>query len=195
MSLAAELGVKESDPVRAFQVINRDERARNETQIREIVSRTSPKPLFEGAFLQMRNSAVTSRFAEHRTYLVDGAPISEAIHYGYDLASTAGAPIEASNSGVVLFADTLGIYGGCVIVDHGLGIATLYAHLSSIDVAVDQNVAKGETLGRSGATGLAGGDHLHFAVLVGGTYVDPVEWWDAKWVREHVEARLAPPPE
>ncbi len=192
-SLAGELGIDSSDLVLAFQQINRDERARNEARIREIVSTTSPTPYFEGGFLQMRNSAVTSRFAEHRSYLLDGVQISDAIHYGYDLASTAGAPIEASNTGVVLFADTLGIYGGCVIVDHGLGIATLYAHLASIDVNVDQRVERGQTLGRSGATGLAGGDHLHFAVLVGGTYVDPVEWWDAKWVRERIEARLRPP--
>ena len=193
-SLAAELGVDASDLVGAFQVINRDERARNEARIREIVSTTSAKPLFEGAFSQMRNSAVTSRFAEHRTYLVDGVPVSEAIHYGYDLASTAGAPIEASNAGVVLFAGPLGIYGNCVILDHGLGVASLYAHLSSIDVSLDQHVQREERLGRSGATGLAGGDHLHFAMLVNGSYVDPVEWWDDKWVREHVaNALLASP--
>lgn len=55
-------------------------------------------------------------------------------------------------------------------------------------------MGKGESLGLSGATGLAGGDHLHFAILVGPTYVDPVEWWDPKWVREHISVELAGDP-
>ena len=178
------------DPIAAFQVINREVRAANEEEIRRIVARTRPERRFRGAFLQMRNSAVTSRFAEHRSYFVDGRKISEAIHYGYDLASTGGAPVEAANAGRVLFADALGIYGNCVILDHGLGLTSLYAHLSRIDVGVDDEVSKGQEIGTSGSTGLAGGDHLHFAILVSGTYVDPQEWWDARWVREHVEERL-----
>jgi murein DD-endopeptidase MepM/ murein hydrolase activator NlpD len=135
---------------------------------------------------------VTSRFAEHRSYFVDGEKNSEAIHFGYDLASTAAASITAANSGRIVYADDLGIYGNCVVIDHGFGLATLYGHLSRIDVGEGDEVAKGDALGLSGATGLAGGDHLHFAILVGGTYVDPLEWWDPAWVRTHIEARLAP---
>jgi murein DD-endopeptidase MepM/ murein hydrolase activator NlpD len=158
------------------------------------VRQSSAERLFEGAFLQMRNSKVTSRFAEHRSYSLKGEKISEAIHYGYDLAVTQNAPIEAANRGRVLFADELGIYGNCVILDHGLGLTSLYGHLSQIDVEVGQLVEKGARLGRSGHTGLAGGDHLHFAMLVGETYVDPVEWWDAKWVREKIDEMGGPPP-
>jgi murein DD-endopeptidase MepM/ murein hydrolase activator NlpD len=188
--LAELLRIDASDRIRAFQQINQETRARNEDQIRAIVAESGAEPLFDGAFLQMRNSAVTSRFAEHRSYLVEGEKVSEAIHYGYDLASTANAPIEASNRGRVLFAGDLGIYGSCVILDHGLGLTSLYAHLSRIDVQVGDVIERGATLGTSGATGLAGGDHLHFAILVGGTYVDPKEWWDAKWVSERVEPWL-----
>ncbi|MCP5058909.1 MAG: M23 family metallopeptidase [bacterium] len=188
--LADALELDASDPVAAFQHINRDVRATNEAEIRRIVARATPELAFEGRFLQMRGSAVTSRFAEHRSYLVEGKKVSEAIHYGYDLASTAGAGIEAANAGRVLFADALGIYGNCVILDHGLGVTSLYGHLSRIDVGAGDVVTRGQTLGTSGATGLAGGDHLHFAILVGDTYVDPKEWWDAKWVRDHIEARL-----
>ncbi len=90
------------------------------------------------------------------------------------------------------FAGELGIYGDCVILDHGLGVASLYGHLSRLDVAAGDRVEQGQPLGLSGATGLAGGDHLHFAILVGGTYVDPLEWWDPKWVKDNVDARLAP---
>ena len=188
--LAGELGVDASDPVPAFQDINSRVRAENEARIQEIVAGAGTERHFRGAFDQMHNSAVTSRFAEHRSYFVEKERVSEAIHYGYDLASTAAAPITAANAGRVLFADALGIYGNCVILDHGLGLTSLYAHLSTFAVAVGDPVERGQTLGRSGETGLAGGDHLHFAILVSGTYVDPKEWWDPKWVREKIESQL-----
>lgn len=193
-ALAAELDVEAESPLEAFQIINRDVRAANEARIRELTADSAPEPLWRGAFEQMRNSAVTSRFAEHRRYLVDGRQVSEAIHYGYDLASTAGAPIEAANAGRVVFAGPLGIYGNCVLLDHGLGLYSLYGHLASLEVSGGEAVAKGQRLGLSGETGLAGGDHLHFAILVGDTYVDPKEWWDPKWVREKIQSRLAREP-
>ncbi len=189
--LAGRLGIEADDPVAAFQKINSEVRAQNEARVQEIVARSGAQRHWRGGFRQLAGSQVTSRFAEHRRYFVEGEQVSEAIHYGYDLASTAHAPIDAANAGVVLFADRLGIYGNCVILDHGLGLTTLYGHLSRLDVAEGERVEQGQTLGLSGTTGLAGGDPLHFAVLVGGVYVDPTEWWDARWVREHVEARLA----
>jgi murein DD-endopeptidase MepM/ murein hydrolase activator NlpD len=193
--LAGVFGWDAEDRLAAFQRINSEGRAINEARIRELVRASGPERMFEGPFLQMRNSMVTSRFAEHRSYSLKGEKISEAIHYGFDLAVTKGAPVEAANRGRVLFADELGIYGNCVILDHGLGLTSLYGHLAQIDVEPGQLVEKGARLGRSGHTGLAGGDHLHFAILVGETYVDPVEWWDAKWVREKIDEMGGPPPE
>jgi murein DD-endopeptidase MepM/ murein hydrolase activator NlpD len=191
--LARGAQVQTGDLVAAFQEVNTRVRGENERRIREIASRTAPERLWTGPFQQWANSQVTSRFAERRTYLVDGKGVSQATHFGYDLATTAGAPITAANSGRVLHAGELGIYGNCVIVDHGMGLVTLYGHLSSIEVGEGDAVARGAVLGRSGDTGLAGGDHLHFAILVGDAYVDPVEWWDEKWVREKIDAKLAPP--
>jgi len=191
--LARAQNVATLDRVAAFREINTRVRAENERHIREIAAKTAPERLWQGAFEQWANSQVTSRFAERRTYFVDGQGISQATHFGYDLATTAGAPITAANSGRVLYANDLGIYGNCVIVDHGLGVVSLYGHLSSIEVNEGDPVEKGSVLGRSGQTGLAGGDHLHFAILVGDAYVDPVEWWDEKWVREKIDAKLAPP--
>lgn len=188
--LAEAVGVAEGDAIAAFQEINTRIRAENEAKIREVTSETTPTPLWDGAFEQMANSKVTSPFAEQRTYIVDGEKISQSVHYGYDLASLAGAPVTASNAGRVVFADELGIYGLCVILDHGLGLFSLYAHLSSIQVAVGDEVAKGQTVGLSGQTGLAGGDHLHFAMLLAGHYVDPVEWWDGKWQRDRLLPKL-----
>jgi hypothetical protein len=189
--LADAVGVDASDPLKAFQEINTRIRQENEAKIRSIVSESAPEPLFQGAFEQLANSKVTSAFAEHRTDLVDGQKVSESVHYGYDLASIAGSPATASNSGRVLYADALGIYGNCVIIDHGLGLASLYGHLSSIEVKPGDEVSKGQRIGITGQTGLAGGDHLHFAMLVRGVYVDPVEWWDPKWLRDRFDPKLA----
>jgi murein DD-endopeptidase MepM/ murein hydrolase activator NlpD len=98
--------------------------------------------------------------------------------------------VPAANAGVVAFAGPLTIYGNTVIVDHGLGLQTLYAHLSSIDVKAGDKVDKGQPLGRTGATGLAIGDHLHFEVLIAGVSVTPLEWWDPAWIRERVNRPL-----
>jgi len=179
-----------ADLVGRFDEINTELRAANERTVREALVGTEPRPLWDGAFQQLPGSQVTSRFAERRFYHVGGREISRAVHYGFDLASTRKAPVLAANDGTVRFADELGIYGRCVLIDHGMGVASLYGHLSTLDAEVGDRVAKGARLGSSGATGLAGGDHLHFAILVGDTYVDPLEWWDAKWLRSHVDLRL-----
>ena len=112
------------------------------------------------------------------------------VHLGFDLASLQRAPVLASNAGVVVFADFLGIYGNCVIIDHGLGVQSLYAHLSTIGVKDGDAVTKGQELGRTGATGLAGGDHLHFTMLLQGTPVNPVEWWDQHWMQDRVLRKI-----
>jgi murein DD-endopeptidase MepM/ murein hydrolase activator NlpD len=191
--LGRELGLEEKEPLPLFQEINTRVRAADEARIQELVADSTPEKLWSGAFLQLPNSQVTSRFAEHRVYYVGDEPVSEAVHYGYDLASLAHAPVIASNRGRVIHAGELGIYGQAVLLDHGLGLASLYGHLSDIEVEEGDLVEKGDELGRSGDTGLAGGDHLHFAVLLSGVYVDPLEWWDPKWVWEHVEARISEP--
>jgi murein DD-endopeptidase MepM/ murein hydrolase activator NlpD len=147
-------------------------------------------PLWEEPFLQLSNSKVESVFADRRTYYYNGESIDKQTHLGFDLASLARSAVEASNSGNVVFADYLGIYGNCVILDHGLGLFSLYGHLSAIDVEQGQSVSRGEALGQTGQTGLAGGDHLHYSMIVQGIQVSPVEWWDPNWIRLHVVAKL-----
>ncbi|HZF04160.1 MAG TPA: M23 family metallopeptidase [Patescibacteria group bacterium] len=173
-----------------FLVINREQRKQAETTKREVGAKTAETPLWQGPFVQPRNTKVFSNFAETRTYLYEGRAVDTQVHYGYDLASTKQSPVPAANSGVVAFAGPLTIYGNAVVLDHGLGLQTLYAHLSSIEVKVGDRVTKGQELGRTGATGLAIGDHLHFEVLVSGVSVTPLEWWDAKWIRDRVNRPL-----
>ena len=169
-----------------FLVINRDQRRQAEAEKRRIGGKTADRALWEGAFVQPRNTKVFSNFAETRTYVFGGREIDTQVHFGYDLASTQQAPVPAANRGVVAFVGALTIYGNTVIVDHGLGLQTLYAHLSRIDVKEGDKVDKGQELGRSGTTGLAIGDHLHYEVLVHGISVTPLEWWDVKWIRDHI---------
>lgn len=176
--------------VDAFLVINGDLRRQAEQEKRKVAEKTADRRLWNGAFLQPRNTKVFSNFAETRTYLYKGREIDTQVHLGYDLASTRHAAAPAANSGVVAFAGPLTIYGNTVMVDHGLGLMTLYGHLSSIAVKVGDAVERGQELGRTGSTGLAVGDHLHFEVMVHGVSVTPLEWWDAKWIRDRITGPL-----
>jgi murein DD-endopeptidase MepM/ murein hydrolase activator NlpD len=150
-----------------------------------------PERLWSGSFLQMRNAQVMSRFGVRRTYVLDGEVLDEKEHQGFDLASVAMAEIPAANDGIVVHAGPMTIYGNTVVIDHGQGVLTLYGHCSSIGVAVGDRVQRSQTIARTGATGLAGGDHLHLEVVVGGVPVDPLEWFDPSWIRTHVDEPLA----
>jgi murein DD-endopeptidase MepM/ murein hydrolase activator NlpD len=134
----------------------------------------------------MKDAAPMALFGDKRSYMYNGKSVAESTHEGVDLASNARSPIEAANKGIVAFTGALGIYGNTVIIDHGLGLFTLYGHLSSIATAVGKNVAKGEKIGLSGMSGLAGGDHLHFSMIVGGKFVDPKESWDPHWIKDNI---------
>jgi len=180
-----------TDPLELFLKVNRELRAQNAQTLFELGRRTADQPLWEGVFLRQPNAAVPGFFAQARTYYYKGEAIDRQTHLGVDLASTAQAPVPAANAGKVVYADELGIYGNCVIVDHGLGLQTLYAHLSQIAVKEDDAIGKGEIVGRTGATGMAGGDHLHFSVLVAGRQVNPLEWWDPNWLKNNVTGKLA----
>jgi len=177
-------------PLEVFTHINDKMRKANNEMIRSQCMNTSGDRLWKGAFLRMKNAKTMAGFGDKRTYVYHGAPIGKSVHLGIDLASVRHAPIQAANTGVVIFAEELGIYGNLVIIDHGQGISSLYSHLSMIDVKPDQQVSKGETIGRSGTTGFAGGDHLHLSVLVGGAFVNPIEWWDAHWIRDNISRKL-----
>lgn len=179
------------DLVTAFLRINGELRRLNAKRIAELTATTSAARLWQGPFVQLGNSQVEASFADHRTYGYDGKEVDQQVHLGFDLAVTASVTVAAANAGKVLHASWLGIYGNCVIIDHGMGVASLYGHLSSVEVKVGDTAAKGQPLGRSGMTGLAGGDHLHFTMLVNGRPVNPVEWWDPHWIQDRIERKLS----
>ncbi len=187
------LGGEHDDLLAAYLEINRDMRKKNGDTIAEICAESSEERLWRGKFIQLPNSQVGSRFGEQRTYTYDGREVDQQMHLGYDLASTARTVVPAANSGVVSFVGDLGIYGQTVIVDHGLSLFSLYGHLSEISVTQGEVVAQGDPIGRTGETGLAGGDHLHYGMIVAGVFVDPLEWFDPRWIEEHIEVKFAIP--
>jgi murein DD-endopeptidase MepM/ murein hydrolase activator NlpD len=190
--LAGTTEVKpEGDQIAKFLVINGELRRKNAAKIASLAKGSAPEMFWRGVvFHPFTNNAVESAFADKRTYVYKGKEVDQQTHLGFDLASFTGVPIVAANRGKVLFADELGIYGRCVIIDHGMGVQSLYGHLSSIAVKAGDMVEKEQELGKSGMTGLAGGDHLHFTMLVNGQMVNPVEWWDAHWIQDRILRKL-----
>ncbi len=173
-----------------FLKVNRDLRRQNYEEIVKVVANSDDRQHWQGAFLRLPKAANRAGFADHRKYIYKGKTIDKQTHLGIDLASLENSPVPAANSGKVVFADGLGIYGRTVIIDHGFGVFSLYSHLSKIDVSAGQMVEKGNAIGLTGKTGLAGGDHLHFSMLVHHTFVNPIEWWDLKWIQDNILMKI-----
>jgi murein DD-endopeptidase MepM/ murein hydrolase activator NlpD len=187
---APDLGMSGGDPLQGFLAINRELRRRNADDIARLAANTSAEMRWRGTFRRLGGSKVEARFADHRTYVYRGREVDQQVHLGFDLAATAKTPVRASNRGVVVHAGHLGIYGETVIVDHGMGVQSLYAHLSSIAVRAGEAVESGQVVGRTGQTGLADGDHLHVTMLVAGRMVSPLEWWDPHWIEDRILRKL-----
>ena len=178
------------DPLKNFIMVNNELRKLNRAKIADIGKDTVPEFLWQGAFQQLSNSAVESQFADFRSYIYEGKKVDEAVHLGFDLAVVTHGPVAAANSGRVVFAEYLGIFGNAIIIDHGFGVQTIYAHLNSFKIKVGDKVTKGQIIADSDSTGLAGGDHLHYSTLLDGVEVNAVEWWDQHWIDKHVTDKL-----
>ena len=178
------------DLVQRFVYINSVMRVANNKTLADLRFQTEPKFLWTGAFLPMVDSTVESRFADDRTYTWQGKKVDEQTHLGFDLAKLAHSPIPASNDGRVIWAQDLGIYGNCIVIDHGYGLQSVYGHLSEFLVKKGDMVRKGQIIGKTGSTGLAGGDHLHFTMQVDGVQVNAVEWWDPHWIKDRILSKM-----
>ncbi len=178
-------------PIQVFLKVNKEIRARNNKELLSHCVDSTRQILWKGPFMQLPRSQYRAGFADERHYFYKGKEVDQAYHMGVDLASVKHAPVPAANSGIVIFADYQGIYGNTVIIDHGLGLFSTYSHLNEILVKKGDRVTKGQVIGRTGMTGLAGGDHLHYAMVISGHFVNPMEWWDRRWIRDHILANLA----
>jgi len=191
------LGEKEArfaaapDPLlEKFLVINTALRKTNVKTVLQVPSDTTSQILWQGKFDRLPGSATRAQFGDRRTYKYKGKEISRSIHMGIDLASTAHARVGAANSGRVIMAESVGIFGNTVIIDHGFGLASLYSHLSNMIVSPGDMVNKGDTIGNTGLTGLAGGDHLHYSMIVHNVFVNPLEWWDPNWIKNNITSKI-----
>ena len=173
-----------------FIRINGEMRRANNKVLADLRQKTAGKFLWSGPFLQLGGSKVESQFADVRSYIYKGKKVDEQVHLGFDLSRVKNTPIAAANDGTVVFAEKLGIYGNCIVLDHGYGLQSIYGHLSAIQVKQGDAVKKGQTIGLSGSTGLAGGDHLHYSMQVDGVQVNPVEWWDEHWIHDRILSKV-----
>jgi murein DD-endopeptidase MepM/ murein hydrolase activator NlpD len=182
---------QQSDLLKTFLEINQKKRQANHERVRQACAVSQPQPQWTGAFLRLPGGTM-ARFGDRRSYIYQNRTVDEQLHLGDDLASVANAPVPAANNGVVVLSEPLGIYGNTVILDHGMGIFSMYSHLSRLDVKTGDKVEKGKPVGLTGTTGLALGDHLHYAVMIHGEFVNPVEWWDPHWFKDQVDKVWGP---
>jgi murein DD-endopeptidase MepM/ murein hydrolase activator NlpD len=177
------------DSIEQFKIINEDVRAENEKLIHKITSKVSTKMIDDfkiNKLHPLKNALIVASFGDHRKYSYKNKSVSEAYHLGLDMASIAHADIEPQNSGKIVFADDNGIYGNMPIISHGLGFYTLYGHCSHINLSLGDSFKEKTPVSKTGKSGYAMGDHLHFGVLIQGVEVLPQEWMDNKWIKLNI---------
>jgi hypothetical protein len=178
------------DLLSRFLYINGELRKKNNQQLSDLRFKTEPKILWNGPFIHYGKEEAD--FADARDYIYHGKKIDHQVHLGFDLSDVQNAPVTAANDGRVVWASDLGIYGNCVVVDHGYGLQSVYGHMREIDVKPGDMVRKGQKMGIAGETGLAGGVHVHFSMMIDGVQVNPREWWDEHWIKDRILSKLQP---
>ena len=176
------------DLLSRFLYINGELRRKNNQQLADLRLKTEEKVLWDGPFIHYGKEEAD--FADVRNYIYHGQKIDQQVHLGFDLSDTQNAPVNAANDGRVVWASDLGIYGNCIVVDHGYALQSIYGHLREIGVKPGDMVKKGQKMGIAGQTGLAGGVHVHFSMQIDGVQINPREWWDEHWIKDRVLSKL-----
>jgi murein DD-endopeptidase MepM/ murein hydrolase activator NlpD len=176
--------------IEKFKFINEKVRASNEELIHKITSKVFLDEKITNfdikPFFPLKNAAAVATFGDHRLFYYDNQLISQSYHVGLDLASVERADILSSNLARVAYAEPNGIYGRMPILYHGLGLYSLYGHCAEIHIELNDIIKSGTIIAKTGKTGLALGDHLHFGILVQGVEVRPAEWMDGNWIKLNV---------
>ena len=178
------------DMLARFLKMNSEMRRQNNQQLADLRFKTEEKILWNGPFLHWGKEE--SMFADVRSYIYKGKKVDQQVHLGFDLSDTLNAPVHVANDGRVVWANDLGIYGNCVVVDHGYALQSIYGHMNRIDVKVGDHVTKNQSLGVAGQTGMAGGVHVHFSMQIDGVQINPREWWDEHWIHDRIMSKLDP---
>jgi len=182
---------RDLSPTEKLRFINETYRTQNDKLIKDITEKVDHNRIetFDmKPFYPLKNGKVVGSFGDHRYYYYKDKEniISESYHMGIDLASIRMDNIYISNPGIIVFSDYNGIYGNNLIIYHGLGLYTVYGHCSTLLKKRGEVVRAGEIGAKTGATGLALGDHLHFSTMVQGIFVRPAEWMDSKWIQANI---------
>ena len=177
-----------ADLVSRFVYINSVLRRKNNQQLADLRFKTEEKVLWNGPFMHWGKEEAD--FADVRNYIYHGQKIDQQVHLGFDLSDVQNGPVSAANDGRVVWAADLGIYGNCVVLDHGYALQSIYGHMRQIDVKEGEMVKKGQKLGIAGQTGLAGGVHVHFGMQIDGVQINPREWWDEHWIKDRILSKL-----
>lgn len=177
------------DMLSRFLYINGEMRKKNNQQLADLRFKTENKFLWHGAFLHWGKEEAD--FADVRNYIYHGKKVDQQVHLGFDLSDVANGPVSAANDGRVIYASDLGIFGNCVVLDHGYSLDSFYGHMRQIDVKVGDMVTKGQKLGIAGETGLAGGVHVHFGMQIDGVQINPREWWDEHWIKDRILSKVS----
>ena len=180
------------DRIERLRAINETMRLKNEDLIHSLSKKVSSEILENWKiqkFYPLKNGQKVASYGDERHYYykTKDNEVSHSYHVGYDLASTRMASIKTSNAGKVVYANENGIYGNMPMIDHGLGLYSLYGHCSQLLVNEGDEVSAGDTIAKTGVSGLALGDHLHFGIVVQGIEVRPVEWFDKDWIRKNID--------
>ena len=178
------------DVLARFLYINGEMRRKNNRQLADLRLKTEEKILWNGPFLHWGKEEAD--FADVRDYIYHGKKVDRQVHLGFDLSDVVNGPVSAANDGRVVWAADLGIYGNCIVLDHGYSLQSIYGHLREIDVKVGDMVKKGRKMGIAGQTGLAEGVHVHFGMQVDGVQTNPREWWDEHWIKDRILSKLDP---
>jgi murein DD-endopeptidase MepM/ murein hydrolase activator NlpD len=173
-----------------FLYINSEMRRKNNQQLADLRFKTEEKILWRGPFLHWGKEE--ANFADARDYVYQGRKVDHQVHLGFDLSDVVGGGVQAANDGRVVWAGDLGIFGNCIVLDHGYGLQSIYGHLQRIDVKVGDMVQKGGKMAIAGSTGLAEGVHVHFGMQIDGVQINPREWWDEHWIKDRILSKLAP---
>jgi hypothetical protein len=178
------------DKFKRFIAVNEKMRKKNEDLIHKLSQKVTP---INGSwkiapFYPLKNATKVSDFGTKRFYYYGNKNniISTSYHLGYDFASYKNADLKSTNPGVVVFASNNGIYGNMPLINHGFGLYTLYGHCSEILVNKGEKIKPNQTFAKTGMTGLALGDHVHFGVVVQGVEVYPLEWMSKKWINDNI---------
>lgn len=180
------------DRLEKLRAVNETMRLKNEDLIHDLSKSISSELLTSWKikkFYPLRNGQKVASYGDERHYYYKSKDnkVSHSYHVGYDLASTKMATIKTSNAGKVVYSGENGIYGNMPMIDHGLGLYSLYGHCSEVLVTDGEEVTAGQDIAKTGVSGLALGDHLHFGIVIQGVEVRPVEWFDQEWIRKNID--------